>query len=348
MSIKTGIVGYGKSAKVFHAPLINAVQELDLYSVVERSSDDAIRKYPDVEVFRSFKEILKDDATELLIITTPNQLHFSMAREALSAGKHVVIDKPFTVTFEEANKLIRLADDLDLKLSVFQNRRWDGDFITVEKLIRDRKVGEAVEVVSTFNRFRNQIQEDAWREKSQPGSGVLYDLGPHLIDQAIQIFGKPDQLYADIREQRGGVTDDYFELDLHYPNLKVKLKAGVLVADPTPRFTVRGTDGAFVKFGLDPQEQNLKEGKKPNSQDNRSVESDDSWGTLYKWEESKMSEEKVKIAKGNYSAFYREMGAAINGKAELPVDPNDAAYVIYLIELAFKSNMEGKRMDVSK
>jgi len=340
MSIKTGIVGYGKSAKVFHAPLINTVQSLDLYSVVERSSDDAIQQYPDVEVFRSFKEILKDDLTELLIITTPNHLHFSMAQEALSAGKHVVIDKPFTVTFEEANKLIRLADDSGLKLSVFQNRRWDGDFLTLKELIRNKKVGETVEVVSTFNRFRNQIQEDAWREKSQAGSGVLYDLGPHLIDQSIQIFGKPDQLYADIREQRGGVTDDYFELDLYYPNLKVKLKAGVLVADPSPRFTVRGTEGAFVTFGLDPQEQNLKEGKKLDSNDH-------SWGTLYKWEDSKMTEEQVKIAMGNYSAFYRDMASAIKGKGELPVDPNDAAYVIYLIELAFKSNMEGKRLDVS-
>jgi len=340
MSIKTGIVGYGKSAKVFHAPLINTVQSLDLYSVVERSSDDAIQQYPDVEVFRSFKEILKDDLTELLIITTPNHLHFSMAQEALSAGKHVVIDKPFTVTFEEANKLIRLADDSGLKLSVFQNRRWDGDFLTLKELIRNKKVGETVEVVSTFNRFRNQIQEDAWREKSQAGSGVLYDLGPHLIDQSIQIFGKPDQLYADIREQRGGVTDDYFELDLYYPNLKVKLKAGVLVADPSPRFTVRGTEGAFVTFGLDPQEQNLKEGKKLDSNDY-------SWGTLYKWEDGKMTEEQVKIAMGNYSAFYRDMASAIKGKGELPVDPNDAAYVIYLIELAFKSNMEGKRLDVS-
>jgi len=340
MSIKTGIVGYGKSAKVFHAPLINTVQSLDLYSVVERSSDDAIQQYPDVEVFRSFKEILKDDLTELLIITTPNHLHFSMAQEALSAGKHVVIDKPFTVTFEEANKLIRLADDSGLKLSVFQNRRWDGDFLTLKELIRNKKVGETVEVVSTFNRFRNQIQEDAWREKSQAGSGVLYDLGPHLIDQSIQIFGKPDQLYADIREQRGGVTDDYFELDLYYPNLKVKLKAGVLVADPSPRFTVRGTEGAFVTFGLDPQEQNLKEGKKLDSNDH-------SWGTLYKWEDGKMTEEQVKIVMGNYSAFYRDMASAIKGKGELPVDPNDAAYVIYLIELAFKSNMEGKRLDVS-
>ena len=341
MSIKTGIVGYGKAAKVFHAPLINAVQSLELYSVVERSSDDAIQQYPDVEVFRSFKEILKDDLTELLIITTPNHLHFSMAQEALSAGKHVVIDKPFTVTFEEAKKLIRLADDAGLKLSVFHNRRWDGDFITLKELIRDQKVGEVVEVVSTFNRFRNQIQEDAWREKSQPGSGVLYDLGSHLIDQSIQIFGKPDQLYADIRKQRGGVTDDYFELDLYYPNLKVKLKAGVLVADPSPRFTVRGTEGAFVTFGLDPQEQNLKEGKKLNSNDH-------SWGTLYKWEDRNMIEEEVKIASGNYSVFYRDMASAINGEVELPVDPSEAAFTIYLIELAFKSNMEGKRLAVSK
>ena len=347
MSIKTGIVGYGKAAKVFHAPLIKSVKSLELYSVVERSSDDALQQYPNVEVFRSFKEILKDDKTELLIITTPNHLHFSMAQEALSAGKHVVIDKPFTVTFEEANKLIRLADDLDLKLSVFQNRRWDGDFMTVKKLIRDRKVGETVEVVSTFNRFRNQIQEDAWREKSQPGSGVLYDLGPHLIDQAIQLFGKPNYLYADIREQREGEADDYFELDLHYPNLKVKLKAGVLVADPSPRFTVRGMKGAFVKYGLDPQEQNLKDGKTPGSSD-RSSDENNSWGTLYKWQDEKMTEEKVEIASGNYSAFYQDMAAAINGEGELPVDPSDAAFIIYLIELAFKSNREGKRLDVSK
>jgi scyllo-inositol 2-dehydrogenase (NADP+) len=327
--------------------LINALHDLELYSVVERSSDDAIRQYPNVEVFRSFKEILKDDKTELLIITTPNHLHFSMAREALSAGKHVVIDKPFTITFEEANKLIWLADHLELKLSVFQNRRWDGDFMTVKKLIRDGEMGEVVEVISTFNRFRNQIKEDAWREKNQPGSGVLYDLGPHLIDQSIQIFGKPDYLYADIRKQRNGVTDDYFELDLHYLNRKVKLKAGVLVADPSPRFTVRGMKGAFVKYGLDPQEQNLKDGKIPGSTDSNS-DKNSSWGNLYKWQDSKLIEEKVKIASGNYSAFYQEMASAINEDGELPVDPSDAAFTIYLIELAFKSNREGKRLAVSK
>lgn len=346
MSIKTGIVGFGKAAEVFHAPLINAVEDLELHSVVERSSDDAVRQYPEVEVFRSFKEILKDDATELLIITTPNHLHFSMAQEALSAGKHVVIDKPFTVTFEEANKLIRLADDMDLKISAFHNRRWDGDFKSVKQIIKDRKVGDVVEVVSTFNRFRNQIRENKWREGNQPGSGVLYDLGPHLIDQSIQLFGKPDQLFADIREQRGGVTDDYFEVDLFYSNLKVKLKAGMLVADPAPRFTVRGKDGAFVKFGLDPQEQDLKEGKKPNAPDLNS-KSDNSFGTLYQWNGNEIREEKVKMTSGSYATFYQKLAAAIRGKGNLPVVPNDAAYVIYLIELAIRSNREGNRLDVS-
>jgi scyllo-inositol 2-dehydrogenase (NADP+) len=347
MSIKTGIVGYGKSAKIFHAPLIEAVKELNFYSVVERSSDDAVKKYPNVEVFRNFKDILKDDVTKLLIITTPNHLHYPMAMEALSAGKHVVIDKPFTVTFEEAKKLVRVADDLNLKLSVFQNRRWDGDFKTVEQIIRDQKVGEVVEVISTFNRFRNQVRENKWREKDQPGSGVLYDLGPHLIDQSIRLFGKPDHLYADIREQRGGVTDDYFEVDLHYPNLKVKLKAGMLVADPSPRFTIRGTEGAFVKFGLDPQEQNLKEGINPKSPDLGS-DSENFWGSLYKWKNNEMSVEKVKTLAGSYITYYREMAAAINGEGDLPVDPIDAAYVIYLIQLAIKSSLEGKRLDVSK
>ncbi len=343
--IQTSIIGYGKSAKFFHVPLLKASKNFRVHSVLQRTKSDAKDDFPEVKIVRNLKDLLKDDITELIIITTPNHFHFEQAFEALSADKHVIVEKPFTVSSDEAEKLIRLAESKKRMLTVFQNRRRDGDFLTIRKLIHEKLVGELVEVESSFNRFRNYLREDAWKEKDLPGSGILYDLAPHLIDQAILLFGMPDKLYADIRAQRGGDADDNFEINLYYPNLKVKLKAGMLVPEETPRFVLRGTKGSFVKYGLDPQEERLASGQNP-SEKNWGAESEEHWGTLYRESDGNIITEKIETEKGNYPAYFEEVSASIRKKQSPPVLPDTAKKVIKLIEFAKESHQYGKVVQV--
>lgn len=344
--IQAAIIGYGKSGQNIHAPLIDAADSIVLRAVVKRSGSDRLPDRKEVDVYRDFEEVLNNEAINLVIITTPNHLHFLMTLKALKAGKHVVIDKPFTVTSEESEELIQLAIKQKRVLTVFQNRRWDGDFLTVNKLINEQTVGKLVEFESSFNRFRNELKEDAWKEKDLPGSGVLYDLGPHLIDQALQLFGAPNSLYADIRSQRGGDADDWFEIDFYYDGFRVKLKAGMLVLDKTPRFVLRGDQGSFVKFWLDPQEQALKEKMDPKSP-LWGKENEKKYGTLKKWQSGKVTEEKITTAPGNYPHFYRNAADAILKGTDLSVKPEEAMEVIRLIELSEKSFEKGCKIQVA-
>lgn len=344
--IQVGLVGFGNSAKNFHAPLINALDTFHLKKIVRKSDTPLPDSFSNVELESDLKSLLKDESIDLIIITTPNHLHFEQARESLSANKHVVVEKPFTVTREEAEKLIRLADSQNRTLTVYQNRRWDGDFLTLKDILEKKLVGEVVEFESTFNRFRNYFKENAWKEKNLPGSGILYDLSSHLIDQSLQLFGEPDMLYADIRAQREGDADDYFEIDLYYPSIKVKLKAGMLVPEDTPRFVLRGKNGSFVKYGLDPQEAALSAGKSITDED-WGKEPEENRGTLYTWDGSGIQTQKLESIPGNYSNFYSKLAEAIVEGKEPPVQPEEAKNVIRLIELAQKSNDEGKRLPVN-
>lgn len=210
--IQTALIGYGKSAITFHAPLLKSLPDYEIRSVLQRTKSDAKEDFRDVQIVRNLKDLLKDDRVDLVIITTPNHLHFEQAFQALIADKHVVIEKPFTVTSEEAEKLIRLAQTKKRIVTAFHNRRWDGDFLTLRKLVHEKAVGKPVEFISSFGRFRRELRPDAWKEKNLPGSGILYDLAPHLIDQALLLFGKPGKIYADVRTQRGGDTDDFLKL----------------------------------------------------------------------------------------------------------------------------------------
>ena len=343
--IQVGLVGFGNSARNFHAPLINSLDNFNLKKVVRRSNTPLPEEFDGVELESDLKSLLKDDGIDLIVITTPNHLHFDQARESLSANKHVVVEKPFTVTREEAENLIRLADSQNKKLTVYQNRRWDGDFLTLKDVLEKKLVGEVVEFESTFNRFRNYFKEDAWKEKKLPGSGILYDLSSHLIDQSLQLFGIPEYIYADIRAQRDGDVDDYFEIDLHYPDFKAKLKAGMLVPDDTPRFVLRGKDGSFIKYGLDPQESDLSSGKSITDSD-WGKEKSSKWGVLHKWDGQKITRKKIETIAGDYSQFYRRLSRAIIKGDSAPVQPVDAKNVIHLIELAQKSHEQGKRLRV--
>ncbi len=346
--VKVGLIGYGMAGRVFHAPVIVAVAGLQLAKVVERRGETARQRYPWVEVVREAAALFEDEAIELVVVATPNATHYDLARQALLARKHVVVDKPFTLTTEQAGQLIELARQQNKVLSVFQNRRWDGDFQTVSQIVRQGCLGRLVEYESHFDRFRNYFSpERAWREQGGPGSGVLFDLGPHLLDQAQVLFGLPQMLTADIRSQREvGKADDQFELILHYDHLKVTLKAGLLVREPGPRFALHGTEGSFVKYGVDPQEEALKRGLSPQEAD-WGLEPQAQWGTLNTQIDGLHFYGQVETIRGCYPAYYENVYQAITGQAGLIVKPEEARNTIRLIELALQSNAEKRTVAFS-
>lgn len=347
--VQVGLIGYGMAGQVFHAPVIAAVPGLRLAKVVERRGETSRQRYPWVEVVREVAALFEDEAIELVVVATPNASHFDLARQALLARKHVVVDKPFTLTSEQAEQLIDLAHQQHKVLSVFQNRRWDGDFQTVSQIVRQAWLGRLVEYESHFDRFRNYFSpERAWREEAGLGSGVLFDLGSHLIDQAQVLFGSPQMLTADIRSQREvGKADDQFELILHYDNLKVTLKAGLLVREPGPRFALHGTEGSFVKYGVDPQEEALKRGLSPREPD-WGLEPKEQWGTLNTQIGGLHFQGKIETARGCYQAYYENVYQTITGQAELIVKPEEARNTIRMIELAMRSNVEKRTVVFSE
>lgn len=346
-SIHTAIVAFGLSGKAFHAPFIAANPLFRLRKVVERHQEESSKIYPEVAVCRSLDAVLDDGAIELVVITTPNTLHYSMARQALEAGKHVVLEKPFTVTVEEAKELIKIAEKEKRMLTVFHNRRWDGDFLTIKQLLDKKLIGKPVELESNFHRFRPDIK-DNWREEEEEGSGILYDLGPHLIDQALCLFGMPETIFADIRQQRTEAkAPDSFELLLDYGRLKVKLSASSLVRNPWPRFVLNGTAGGFIKWGLDPQEAALRSGTKPVGAD-WGTEEESKWGSLHTHWKGIDFKGKIETLPGNYGAFYQNVYDAIRKDKPLAVKPEQALQVMELLEKAKRSAEEGKKIAVKE
>jgi predicted dehydrogenase len=338
--INVGLVGYGLAGRVFHAPIIQSLPHLRLKKVVERHTDNSSKRYPEVEVVRDVATLLKDQEIDLVVITTPNTSHFEYARDSLLAGKHVVVEKPFTTTSAEALQLINLARRQDKILTVNQNRRWDGDFQTLKQLLDEKLLGRLVEYESHFDRFKNYKRAGAWREEEGLGSGILLDLGPHLIDQAQVLFGLPQMILADIRVQRDFArTADNFELILSYEHLKVTLKAGMLVREPCPRFILHGTEGSFVKYGLDVQEEALKQGLTPDTP-KWGEEPEGQWGTLYTQVGEVPSKRRIETIAGRYQAYYQNVIEAINGEAELIVKPEEAMNTIRIIELAMESSQK--------
>lgn len=342
--IKTAIVGFGYSGKVFHAPFLEANKKFRLCRVLERRSDTSRTIYPWIDVVKDLDGIINDPEIELVIITTPNISHFEIADAIIKAGKNVIVEKPITLTYSEAQTLIEAAEKRKVILSVFHNRRWDGDFMTVNMIIENNLLGEVVEFESHFDRFRNYFKPNSWRESDLPGAGILYDLGPHLIDQALLLFGRPESLIADVRIQRdGGAADDNFEIILNYGRLKVTLKAGMLVKGKTPRFIVYGTEGSFRKYGLDPQENALKNGLSPLG-DNWGEEPEELWGTLDTITAGLNYSGRIKTLPGNYMIYFDNIYDAIVNGAELMVKPEEAAESIKIIELAQDSASKGRRV----
>jgi scyllo-inositol 2-dehydrogenase (NADP+) len=346
--IAVGLIGYGMAGRVFHAPVITSVEGLRLTKVVERRAAESRARYPWVEVVREADELLGDEAIELVVVATPNETHFELARRALLAGKHVVVEKPFAVTSEEAGRLIELARERGRLLTAYHNRRRDGDFLTVRKILEDGLVGRLFEYESRFDRFRDQPRPGAWRERPGPGAGLLYDLGPHLIDQALVLFGRPRAVEADVRTQRDfASTDDFFELVLHYDGARVTLGAGMLAREPTPRFVLRGDAGSFVKYGLDPQEDALKAGRTP-AEPGWGVEPPEHWGTLATLDGGRRTERRVATLAGRYQDFYRNVADRLRGRDELDVKPEEARDTVRIIEHAFRSSAERRAVPLSQ
>ena len=342
-TIKTGLVGYGFAGSTFHAPVLSTIAALELAAVASSKPELVHKDWPGATVYADPAQLFADDSIELVVIAAPNEAHFSLAQAALQAGKHVVVDKPFTITSEEARTLIALAKARNLVLSVYQNRRWDGDFLTLKTLLAEGTLGRIASFASHFDRFRPEIRQ-RWRESAAPGGGLLYDLGPHMLDQAVQLFGAPEKIYADIALQRDGAeADDYVHLVLYYDRLRVVLQAGCLVKAPTARFAVHGDKGSFVKFGLDPQEDALKAGGKPGQE---GWGQDAVPGALYLGSEPDGQFQQLALQPGRYQDFYQGMADAIRDGQPAPVAAEDALLTIRLIELALQSSSEGRVLDV--
>jgi predicted dehydrogenase len=338
--IDVGLVGFGFAGRTFHAPVISAVEGLRLAAILQRVGPDAQLAYPATPVVRTLDQILAIESIRLVVIATPNTTHFDLAKQCLLAGRDVVIDKPFATTYAEAEELVKIASDQGRLLSVYQNRRWDGDFVTLQRLIAQGKLGGVVLFESHFDRFRPRLKDNAWRERPEPGSGVLFDLGPHLIDQALLLFGEPEAISADVRIERdGAAVDDAFDVVLHYPRMRARLRAGMLVSTPTPRFVVQATQGGYLKFGLDPQEDALKRGETPGGEF-WGYEAPERWGTLLEAQGDSFATDKLPTAPGDYRQYYQNVRDAILGEAPLAVTPEQALRVMRALELAQESNRQ--------
>ncbi len=344
--IVTAMLSYGMSGEIFHGPLLSAHPEFTLQKVWQRNSDSAKLRYPKIQVVRTMNEILQDPAVELVVVNTPNETHYDFASRALEAGKHVIVEKPFTNTIEEAQQLIELAKKKNKVLSVFQSRRWDGDFCTLKKVIEWGTLGNVVEFETHYDRFRNYIAPQTWKEEPGPGSGILYNLGSHLLDQVIVLFGMPQAITAAMGIQRpNGKVEDFYDLRLRYADLNVIVKSSYLVREQGPHYTVHGIKGSFVKYGIDPQEEALKQGQMPGSP-GWGMEPENMWGKLNTEINGLHYEGKIETIPGDYLGFYQNIYEVIRHGKELIVKPEQALLVIQLIEAAMKSNQEHRTIEL--
>ena len=341
--IRVGLVGYGLAGQAFHAPTICAVPGLELACILERHGDLAQRKYPGVRVVRTLDELLADPEIRLCVVATPTPTHFELAERCLLAGRDVVVDKPFTTTSVKALQLVELAEARGRLLTVYQNRRLDGDFLTVQRLLSTGVLGRLVSYESHYDRYRPEQKPGTWREVAEPGSGTLYDLGVHSVDQAMVLFGKPRAISAHVFAQRdGAVADDAFDVRFEYPGLVALLRSSLLAAKPGPRYLLHGTKGTFIKYGMDPQEEPLRKGASPGGP-HWGEDPESRWGTLYFPDNDDTTKtEKIKTETGDYRRFYANVRDAIIQGAPLAVPARDGVRTIRAIELAYRSSREGR------
>lgn len=341
--IQVGIAGFGMSGKIFQAPFLHADDRFEIKKVYERSSERSKEEYPYVEIVRSFEELLTKDI-DLVIISTPNHQHVPMARQAMEAGKNVIVEKPVAATAKEADELCKLAKEKGVLFSVYQNRRLDGDFLTVKKLIEEGKLGEIVDYEAHYDRFATGTSSKQWKADGGKGVGILYDLGVHIIDQAYVLFGMPKEVYADFRKQRPETNGiDNFEVILYYEDKRAILSAGEVVVKQGPHYMVNGRTGTFIKYGMDVQENALIAGKRPPMEDWGQDLAED-YGMLYTIENGEERSVKVPTEIGNYGAYYDNIYHVLTEGAELFVKPEETVDVLKIIEMAQKSHETGRRI----
>jgi predicted dehydrogenase len=352
--VRVGLIGFGLAGQAFHAAVIRGVPGLELACILERRGNLAREKYPEAQVARTLDELLADKEIQLCVIATPNDSHFELARACLLAGRHVVVDKPFAPTLAEAEELVRLAAEQGLLITVYQDRRWDGDFHTVQKILDSGALGTVVEYECRYDRFRVEPKPNAWRERpDQPGAGVLFDLGPHVLDQALVLFGEPKAVTAAAFCQREtSQVDDAFDVCLEYSGsragLRAMLRARIVAYAPGAHFLIHGTKGSFVKYGMDPQEVRLRGGNIPPGFDwgaDWGVEVKHLWGTLSLVGEAS---QKIPTERGDYRGFYANVRDAIEKKTPLEVTPEQALRTMRAVVLAHKSSRERRTVEWSE
>ncbi len=338
--IKVGLLGFGLGGSTFHASLIAEEPRLALTAVATSRAADVRKRFPHVALYSSPAEVIADPAVDLVIVATPDTTHGPLARLALEAGKHVVVEKPMAMSAAEGAALMALSRERGRILTVFHNRRWDGDFKTVREIVRSRRLGDIQYVALIWDRFRPELAS-GWREQSEDPWGALMNLGPHLVDQALLLLGRPDSIAGDIAIQRHDArSPDYFALTLHYGAARVLLSASTLVADPRPRFTLHGSQGSFVKHGIDPQESSLRAGVTYGTP-GFGEDSEQRYGVLTLMNSPP---ERIRTQPGDWRPFYAGVVAAITNRSPPPVDPMDAVAGLELIELARRSAEEGRTL----
>ena len=340
--IKTALCSFGMSGRVFHAPFLHLHKGFELYAVWERSKNLASAKYPGIITYRSLEELLNDEAIELVIVNTPNFTHYEYAMTALRAGKHVIVEKPFTLTTQQADDLIKFAQQQNRKLSIYQNRRWDSDFQTVQKIVNDKLLGNIVEVEIHYDRFSEALSPKLHKEIPGPGTGILYDLGSHLLDQGIQLFGMPGSVFSDIFIARPiSRVEDYMEILLFYKSLRVRLRGSYQVQEALPAFILHGSKGSFIKSRADTQEERLVKGETPDAPD-WGIEPENAKGILHTEVNGKVLREYINSERGNYMVYYDQLYKALRDDGPLPVTADDGRKVIHVIEKAYQSQSEKK------
>jgi scyllo-inositol 2-dehydrogenase (NADP+) len=337
-NIRTGVIGFGMAGRIFHTAVIAETRGLELACIVQRSGDEAAKAYPGVKIARSIEEMLADESIPLIVVATPSADHYAHAAQCLKAKRNVVVDKPFTLTSGEAQHLIDLAKENGVLLTVYQNRRWDGDSVTMKQVVESGDLGRIVTYEAHIDRYRAAPRLHAWRESGGPGGGILFDIGSHLVDQAAMLFGDPDSVWADIRvEREGSLIDDAFDIQLKFGPVTALLRSTLTAVTPGPRFTIHGTRGSFVKHGIDPQENALKAGGK-YSDPGFGEEPESQWGELQIAGEPV---KKIKTARGDYRGLYANVRDALLGTGRLEVTPEQGWRTTRIIELCRKSSASG-------
>lgn len=349
--INVALIGFGLSGRVFHAPIIASMPEFNLTKIYT-TNKESIRTikmlYPKTSIVSDPGEIMKDEGIELVVVASPNTSHFAIAKEAIISEKHVIVEKPFTVNSKEADNLIAISKRYGRVLSVYHNRRWDSDFKTVGRIVESGLLGSLAECEIHFDRFRNCVKENAWREECSPGSGVLYDLGSHLVDQAVVLFGLPDSITADIRLQRPEAkVDDNFEIIMNYKGLKVTLKSGMLVRAELPRYILLGEKGSFIKYGTDVQARHLEEGILPIGGKHWGKEPEELYGTINTTINGINISGRVESETGDYREYYKNVYRAVKQEENSAVSPVDARNVIRLLELANESSKNRRSIEIN-